>query len=106
MRGKCAQGKAKALIQKPVTVHSLRYSFVTYLLEAGTDLRYIQELLGHQSSQTMERYTHVSNERIRRIRSPLNRIMGEMGDGRRGRMELTRSLRTKEARGSYIPAFL
>lgn len=50
-----------------MTVHSLRHSFAAHLLERGTDLRYIQELLGHQSSKTIEIYTHVSKSNICKI---------------------------------------
>jgi len=65
----------KAGTKKEVTVHSLRHSFATHLLESGVDLRYIQENLGHKSSKTTEIYTHVSEKDIERIRSPLDTIM-------------------------------
>ncbi len=68
--------KDKASIHKKVSVHSLRHSFATHLLEGGIDLRYIQELLGHQSSKTTEIYTHVTRKSIRNITSPLDKIMG------------------------------
>ncbi len=61
----------KAGIKKPVTPHWLRHSYATHLHEGGTDIRYIQELLGHQSSRTTEIYTHVSNRKIKEIRSPI-----------------------------------
>jgi integrase/recombinase XerD len=58
--------------KKPVTLHWLRHSYATHLLESGTDLRYIQELLGHSSSKTTEIYTHVSTKSIQLIKSPFD----------------------------------
>ena len=64
----------KANIKKNVTLHWLRHSYATHLLEAGTDLRYIQELLGHKSSKTTEIYTHVSEKSLQKISSPFDNL--------------------------------
>ena len=61
-----------AAINKPVTLHWLRHSYATHLLENGTDLRYIQEILGHKSSKTTEIYTHVSTKQLQKIKSPFD----------------------------------
>jgi integrase/recombinase XerD len=66
------QALQKTAITKPVTLHWLRHSYATHLLESGTDLRYIQELLGHSSSKTTEIYTHVSTKSIQQIKSPFD----------------------------------
>jgi integrase/recombinase XerD len=68
------QAVQKANITKPVTLHWLRHSYATHLLESGTDLRYIQELLGHKSSKTTEIYTHVSTKSIQNIKSPFDEL--------------------------------
>lgn len=65
----------KANITKKVSIHCLRHSFATHLLEGWTDLRYIQEILGHNSSKTTEIYTHVTEKSISNIESPLDRFM-------------------------------
>ncbi len=66
------QALAKTNIKKPVSLHWLRHSYATHLLETGTDLRYIQEILGHKSSRTTEIYTHVSTKSIQNIKSPFD----------------------------------
>ena len=62
----------KCRIRKRVTLHTLRHSYATHLLEGGTDLRYIQELLGHGSPKTTMIYTHVSSKKISEISSPFD----------------------------------
>jgi integrase/recombinase XerD len=62
----------KAGNKKPISLHWLRHSYATHLLESGTDIRYIQELLGHSSSKTTEIYTHVCTKNLQRIRSPFD----------------------------------
>jgi integrase/recombinase XerD len=68
------QNIARAGIKKPVTLHWLRHSFATHLLESGTNLRYIQEILAHNSSKTTEIYTHVSTTGIQNIVSPFDTL--------------------------------
>ena len=73
---------AKAGIAKRVSAHTLRHSFATHLLEHGTDLRYIQSLLGHENSKTTERYTQVTKKGFENLVSPLDRIAA--GSGNKG----------------------
>lgn len=69
------RARRKAGMEKPVTPHTPRLSFATHLLEAGTDLRDLQELLGHASTKTTELCTEVTERHLAAIRSPLDEIM-------------------------------
>ena len=68
------QAAYKAGINKPVTPHKIRHCFATHLLDEGTDIRYIQELLGHKDIKTTLIYTHVTTRNIKKIKSPLDNL--------------------------------
>jgi site-specific recombinase XerD len=70
--------RVRAQIAKPAGPHVLRHSYATHLMEAGTDLRVIQTLLGHRSLRTTQIYTHVATERVRTTRSPLDDLGPEL----------------------------
>jgi len=68
------QARRDAGIAKPVSAHVLRHSFATHLLQSGSDIRTVQELLGHSDVSTTMIYTHVMNKGARGVRSPLDRL--------------------------------
>lgn len=68
------RAKESSKILQPVTFHSLRHSYATHLHEAGTDIKLIQELLGHNDIKTTLRYTHVSNRTIAKVKSPFDAL--------------------------------
>jgi len=74
----CRSARAASGLDKKITVHTLRHSFATHLLEGGTDIRIIQVLLGHSSLHTTARYTHVATSTIRGTPSPLDRLRLEV----------------------------
>lgn len=68
------QAAKKAGIEKTVTPHTMRHSYATHLLEAGVNIRYIQELLGHSALNTTQIYLKVSTEELKRVQSPLDKL--------------------------------
>lgn len=94
----------KANITKRVSVHTLRHSFATHLLEQGTDITYIQKLLGHANLRTTLIYTHVTNEALTQVRSPYDTMDEEMARQREWEMERAKRLK-QEFKYSKVPHY-
>lgn len=69
------QAKKKAGSTKEMGIHSVRYSFATHLLDKGTDIQYIKDLLAHFDIKTTERYLHISKQRLVNVESPLDDLL-------------------------------
>ena len=76
------KARVQAGIRKPVSFHTLRHSFATHLLEDGANVRKIQALLGHRSLKTTELYTHLAENYMNQMRSPLDRLRGKKAPSR------------------------
>ena len=80
------QAIKKSGLDKKATVHSLRHSFATHLLENGTDIRYLQQFLGHSSIKTTQIYTHLTKSAVDKIKSPLD-IMVDTDENNKKKLE-------------------